>query len=467
MRIEAIADADGLSADEREVVYRLLAVWRSKLSRNSLRRCYYDAHVGLRNIGVAVPKELELSNLAVGWPHKAVSMLANRCRFDGFSFPDELDEGALRGFTSAMRRTRLKAKYRKAVSSTLVHSCAFASVSAGQTGAAPVSVRFHNAEHAAALWDEDAERVSYGMSVARMRQVGRTARYEPCQVNIHTPDAVLEVSLGDDGRWLAERKRHAFGRPMFTALSYNADLERPFGRSRISRAVMSITDCAVRTAMRAELGAEFFTSPQKYLLGATDEAFDTPQWEAYLGNIFLVGKDGDGDVPQFGQLPQGSMQPHMDYMRQLAAQFAGETCVPMSSLGVIHDNPASSEAIYAAKEDLVIEAQNFNDDNEAALQDIAVMAMSILQNKPPDRLSDAELGVMCNFRSPAMPSIVSQSDAMVKQASAAPWIAETDVFLEELGYSEEKRSRMLAQKAKAEARTAVTALMAKQGGGEG
>lgn len=41
--------------------------------------------------------------------------------------------------------------------------------------------------------------------------------------------------------------------------------------------------------------------------------------------------------------------------RNLAAQFAGATCVPISELGVVHDNPSSAEAIYAAKEALVVE----------------------------------------------------------------------------------------------------------------
>ena len=467
LNISAIADADGLTPDERDTVYKLLAVWRAKLARNSLRAAYYDAHVGLKNIGIAVPKELELTDLAVGWPYKAVSALANRTRFDGFSFPEGVDGKSANALESALRSARFKAKYSKAANSALVHSCAFASVARGAKGGPPVSIRFHDAEHAAALWDEDLERVSYGMNVARMRQVGRTARFEPCQVNVHTPEFVLELSRLDDGGWSAVRKPHPYGRPMFAAIAYNADLERPFGRSRISRAVMSITDCAVRTAMRAELGAEFFTSPQKYLLGADDDAFDKPKWQAYIGSIFLAGKDKDGDVPTFGQLSQGSMQPHMDYMRQLAAQFAGETCVPISSLGVIHDNPASAEAIYAAKEDPIIEAQNFNDDNEAALRDIAVMTMAVQQNKRPDRLTDEELGVMCNFRSPAMPSIVSQSDAMVKQATVAPWIAETEVFLEELGYSEEKRSRMLAEKQRATAKSAIAALVASAPKGEG
>jgi hypothetical protein len=36
-------------------------------------------------------------------------------------------------------------------------------------------------------------------------------------------------------------------------------------------------------------------------------------------------------------------------LRQLAAQFAGETGVPLNSLGVVQDNPSSAEAIYATR----------------------------------------------------------------------------------------------------------------------
>ena len=154
---------------------------------------------------------------------------------------------------------------------------------------------------------------------------------------------------------------------------------------------MSITDNAIRTALRAELSSEFFTSPQKYLLGADKDLFNnSSKWEAYIGNIFAVSKDEDGDTPTFGQLSQMSMQPHTDYMRSLAAQFAGETGIPISSLGVIHDNPASAEAIYAAKEDLIIEAEALNETNGAALRNIGLLVEAIAGNKTLAQLTDDE-----------------------------------------------------------------------------
>jgi hypothetical protein len=236
---------------------------------------------------------------------------------------------------------------------------------------------------------------------------------------------------------------------------------------------MSITDSAVREALRTEIAAEFYTTPQKYLLGADDGLFGErilvggtdgqiegainaeprpsamihgSKWDAYLGNVLAISRDENGELPTFGQLPQMTMQPHMDYIRSLAARFAGETSIPVSSLGIIHDNPASAEAIYAAKEDLIIEAQELNATNGRALKNLALMVTSMLVGRSVDALSDDERAVMPRFRNPAMPSVVSQSDAVIKQVSALPWLAETSVVLEELGYTAEQITRLLSDK---------------------
>jgi hypothetical protein len=218
------------------------------------------------------------------------------------------------------------------------------------------------------------------------------------------------------------------------------------GKSRINRAVMSITDNAVREMLRTEVGAEFFTAPQRFILGADDSAFDKGKWEQYMTSVAVLTKDVDGDKPTYGQLPQMSMQPHMDYLRSLAAQFAGETGIPISSLGVIHDNPSSAEAIYAAREDLIIECEDLNATNGLALRNIGLLTLAIMQNKRVVELSANELTLMPRFKNPAKPSVVSQSDAMVKQASVALWLADTTVFLEELGYEEEQIARLKKEK---------------------
>lgn len=222
---------------------------------------------------------------------------------------------------------------------------------------------------------------------------------------------------------------------------------------------MTLTDDAQREKERSEIAAEFAAYPQKYLLG-TDKKLTNEgnRYAAYIGAIMEVTK-GEGDsVPTFGQLSQLSMQPHIDYMRSLAAQFSGATNVPLSALGVVSDNPSSAEAIYAAKEDLVIDAQTLNADNGRALVNVAMMALATKDNSSFAAIRDSGLTIEARFRNPAMPSVVSQSDAMVKQISALPWLAESDVALEELGYSEDQIIRLRSDRAKTQSRSLLSSL---------
>lgn len=62
-----------------------------------------------------------------------------------------------------------------------------------------------------------------------------------------------------------------------------------------------------------------------------------------------------------------------------------------------------------------------------------------------DDLGDDARRIACRWRNPAMPSVVSQSDAVVKQISAIPDLAHTDVVLEELGYTAEQITRIRSQ----------------------
>lgn len=149
------------------------------------------------------------------------------------------------------------------------------------------------------------------------------------------------------------------------------------------------------------------------------------------------------------------MQPHTEYERQLAARFSGVTGIPISSLGVVHDNPSSAEAIYAAKEDIVVAAQNFNRDNSAALRRAAKLMIAVAENTAVDALP-AEIGtVEPRFMNPSMPSVASRTDAAVKQAEVVPGFANTRVFWEQLGYDDAQISRIQSDMRREQAMTAA------------
>ena len=433
-----------------------LHIWGGKLMRNMLKYRYYDGKNVLKDFGISIPPSLLNVETVVGWPQKAVDAMAVRCRFDGFKSGDA---DAQRMLDDISARSRLNVKFRQTTESTLIHSCAFATVSLDADGKSRID--FYSAENAAARWDDAAGRIAYGITIDLYNDG------MPVAVTLHTSEVVIRAWQTVSGYWDWEYQPIAMGRPTMVSFAYRPTFKKPFGQSRITRGVMSITDSAVREALRAEISAEFFTSPQKYLLGADRDAFEnTPRWSAYLGAIFAVGKDSDGDVPQFGQLPQGSMQPHTEYMRSLAARFSGETNVPISQLGVIHDQPASAEAIYAANEPLIIECEDFNDGARDSLRVLALMAMAGELDVPLADLDDRFKDFTVNFANPAMPSIVSQTDAMVKIAATVPGFAGTDTFWEQIGFPEDMRRKVESEIRRNQGGFALTALLGNRETGE-
>lgn len=457
-----IRGVSGLSEDELAALNALIATWWRKRPRNMLRNRYYDSHNRLKDLGISIPPPLRNIATYISWPAKAVDYMADRVVLEGFTFKgadghEELD--------AVMGECDFLSAYSQAVSDALVSSFSLVSVTKGFPGEPDVVVSAHSARDSAAIWDYRTNRIRCALVVADVRRGADGRVIGPSLVNVFTRGEVITLAWRRNGRWVIEdRQQHSQGHTLVEAIRHSPRLGRPLGRSRISRAVMSITDSAVREALRAEVSAEFFTAPQKFVLGAKDDLFDDrPKWEAYIGNYFAVGPNEYGQNPTVGQFPQVSMQPHIDYERQLAARFAGETSVPISSLGVIHDNPSSAEAIYAAKEDIIIKAQNFNRENAPSLSRLAKLVMAVAEGTTVDKLSDIERSVRPRFISPDKPSIASVTDAAIKVASAVPDYAGTRVFWEDMGREDAAIDRIQADIAKQRSQSAVQALMGAPG----
>lgn len=449
----AIAQAKGLTPEQSKLVRELYTIWQNKLSRNQLRDRYYLGHVSTKGLGVAISKEMSGKvKSRVDWPAKTVDYLAARSQFDGFTSSDEATTELLLKIASA---NHLKAMYRKAVNCELRHCCVAWTVTTGDNGRAVISAYPMTA--AALLWDDALKEVKAGLVVAESVKKPNSEDRDPSVIKLFTRDSLVIIKKTSQG-WIAQSATHRMGRPLIEPMAYHPTLERPFGKSRITRTVMSLTDDAQREKERSEIAAEFAAYPQKYLLNTDSKTIpDDSKYAAYIGAILEVTA-GENGAPIFGQLSQLSMQPHIDYMRSLAAQFSGATNVPLSALGVVSDNPSSAEAIYAAKEDMVIDAQTLNAENGRALTNVAMMALAVESNSSFSDIRDSGHTIEAKFRNPAMPSVVSQSDAMIKQISALPWLADSDVALEELGYSEEQILRLHSDRVKAQSRELLASM---------
>ncbi|MEY8436243.1 phage portal protein [Atopobiaceae bacterium 24-176] len=440
------------TADELAMLQRCWTLWHSKLERNALRTRYYRGHVSAVTLPGTVPPEYRTLDTVVGWPARAVESLAARSVLNGFSTASgdgELDR--------ILAENDFGLLYEEAKVSELVHSCSFWTVSAGDPskGDPSVVVNAYSALNATAVWDSRRKRVAYGMAIVDADEDG-----DPSEVNLYTPDTVVTFSRTAGRRtWTVRRERHSMGRPLIEPMVHRPSIERPMGTSRITRAVMALTDSAMRTELEAEVSSALYSAPKRYLVGVDPADFEGG-WDGYIDAIMTVARGVDDSNPQVGQFMPTSPAPFSERMRDLAARFAGETGVPMGSLGVVHDNPASADAIAAAREDLVVEAEALNRTNGRALRNVALMALATARGTPVSALGD-ELTALRALWGPAdKPSRAALADAGLKYVQAFPALAETSVGMELAGLSEDQIERARAETVNDQALGFAAALLA-------
>lgn len=436
----------GLTPEEGRQLQELAQVYEYHRSRNALKDKYYEGHVTLNdvNLGIALPQGLKNLEVGCSWGQKAVDALACRSMFDGFVGSGQAAQAVERLVTG----NRLLAEYGKACRDELKYGCAFVTLSADK--ALGCRIRFHSPASAAALWSGEKGRIDCGLAIIdTVRDEKDRDTWRPHLVNLYTDQAVI-VLTARQGRWTARRYPHKMGRPLMEPLIWNATTGKPFGRSRLKGSVRSLIDDYIRIAANAAIALEFDTTPQKYLLGLTDEQYDaviSNKFKQYIGSIIAATSNPEtGENPVFGQLAQGSLQPHVDKMRMTATQFSAATGLTITDVGIVNDaNPTSSDAILAQSQTLVLMAQQLNAGNGEALRAVIQMAQAIARNVTPEELTEEERDVMAHFKNPAMPSVAVTADAALKIASARQEFASTDTFLEMIGFDQADIRRIKAQ----------------------
>lgn len=442
-----ISNAQGLYEEERILLRELMDVYNFHYSKNKIKDKYYNGHVTLGdvNLGVALPDGFRGLEIGCEWGAKAVDVLASRSMFDGFVGASGNESDAMRGICDS---NGLLFEYGKACRDELKYGCSFATLSAdSEIG---VKIRFHSPMTSAALWDGEKGRIKCGFAIIDTApDEAKDSTWHPSLVNFYTDDAVV-VLRAQNERWFAEHYPHKMGRPLMEPFVWNATNQKPFGRSRIKKPVRELIKGYVRTVANATIGLEFSTAPQKYLLGLTDEQYDVvvnQKFKQYIGSLIASTTNPEtGEKPTFGQLPQGTITPHVNMIRLLATQFSAATGLTVSDVGIVNDaNPTSSEAIIAQSQTLVLMAEQLNAGNGDALHNIALMAQAIARNVRLEDLTEDERDVIAHFKNPAMPSVSSTADAAIKIASARQGFANTDTFLEMIGFDQADIRRIKAQ----------------------
>lgn len=325
--------------------YKGVAYLRNKLTAKQLRvnrrYTFYEMKDRKLEQGVTIPPQLRRQYMStLGWCAKAVDSIADRLVFREF----ENDNFQI---MDIYRMNNPDVLFDSAILSALISSCSFIYISPDEEGFPRLQVI--DGGNATGVIDPITGLLQEGYAVLKRDDKGQPL----LQAHFTAEETIYHQA----GTGVIRRDVNPAPYPLLVPIIYRPDARRPFGHARISRACMYLQTFAKRTLERSDIAAEFYSIPQRYVLGMSPDAERMDKWKATVSSLIQIDRDEEGEKPVMGQFQQMTMAPLSDQLKMAAANFAGETGLTTDDLGFVSDNPSSAEAIKASHETLRITAK--------------------------------------------------------------------------------------------------------------
>ena len=444
----------GLSDEELQILTMLRTDLLSQRHKLELLDHYFNGEQRIRDLGISIPPQLRTLHTVIGWPRIGVEALEQRLDLEAFRWADGSDASDLDEIAEAndwfdeASLGHLDA---------LTYGREYITVGSADDPDAPPIVTFESPLDMTLMWDARLRMPLYGLRECQDRYDFGLAPEERL-VTLYLPYSTIHAVQNGDGWEIVDRDDHGLGAPPVLRMANRQRTGDRIGKSEITPEVMSITDAACRRLMGIEVQAEFFGAPQRYILGASESAFQDAEgnaksaWETYIGRVLALERDEDGQVPTVGAFaahdPSGMTKIIDLYARIMATQLG----LPPHMLGYTSDNPASADAIRSSEGMLVKKAERRIRRFGATHRDAMRLALWVRDGEPPPK--DQRIETV--WRNPATPTIAAQTDAAVKLAQAGIIPPDSDVLLEMAGLTEGQRQRVAADRRRAQG----TALLA-------
>ena len=382
-----------------------------KRTRGLLRYKYYEQKQTAKDLGISTPQGLEYFTTINGWCTKAVDNLADRLQFDKF-------ENDNFGFTEMFNQNNPDIFYDDSMLSSLITSCSFVYITRGGINEADdvKKMRFQviDGTNATGEIDDFTKLLVEGYAVLERDKSDNVITYAYC-----TPGRTEVYHTGESEPFAVETFNSRYC--ALVPIIYKPDAKRPFGHSRISRACMDYSKSAMRTVKRSEIASEFYSFPQKYATGLSNDAEILNSWQATMSAMLTFTKDDEGDSPTLGQFQMASFTPHLEQLKTIASMFAGETGLTLDDLGFVTSNPSSAEAIKAGHEGLRLAATKAQRCFSVGFKNVGYIGACMRDNKDYQREELFETKVIWK---PAFDIDASMlgvlGDSMQKLSLAAP-----------------------------------------------
>lgn len=425
-----------LSDAEQQLISTLqMRQWRQR-GLMELTDAYYRGMQIITNLRIAIPPELEFLRTIVGWPGIAVDPLVEKMSIDGFRFegstvsdPDLEEVWLLNGMDAEQSMA-----FTDAFSMGRTWFTAGSPVEKGD----PPVVCVESPLNMSASWDSRSAKPKELLQSYWLDDRRHAALY--------LPDQTIQLAQNDDYEWeIVDRDKHNLGLIPAVRMANRPRTNQRDGGSEITAHVMSITDAACRTLLGAEVAREFYSVPQKVILGATEEDFQNPDgtkktaWQTYISSVLALEPHEDGSIPTLHQFASGDPSTFTKLIEMYACQMAGILGANPQDLGLYtQGNPVSAAAqdvVDSRRDRKVRFKQRLFNRGPVEIMQIAGMLM----NKG---VMPAEYKRMTvDWMDPSDLNIAVMTDAMAKQSAMGSISASSDLTLKKLGWSAVERAQ--------------------------
>jgi hypothetical protein len=434
-----------LDTEHKKQVDFLLDRLRKKSVNVRIKYQYYNAENSYVDFGISVPVKMMNSKPGIGWASRAVNTLSDRVVFDGFAN----DTFRINELFDEINAKRVLNKAKK---DAHIAGVSFVAISETPNGVALIPF---TASEATGVIDDNTGLLSYGLAVLSWTgddALAQSSVSEPKDYVVFTPEATTIYK----NKKIDSITKNPTGRTMLHALTHGATASQPLGRSRITKTVRRIVQEVARVKRRYEIAGEFYSTPQRYVLG-TEQDFTQEQknkLDSTIGKAWVFSKDDDGDKPEIGQLAQMSINQFEDNKKGLARDFCAETALTLRNLGYETANPTSAESLSAMSDDLLLEARASQDEMGEQIKQIAI-SIRLTLNKSDKVPEDLE-NIKAAWRPIFQVDVGAAGDAVYKLIQAMPELAGSVQIYQMLGMGVREAESLKAIRDKASTNNFMT-----------
>jgi hypothetical protein len=406
---------------------------------------YYELQQRIRQLGLAVPPELEDFLVVANWCRTAADAIEERVDLEGFRLPGE--DTADDELWDIWQANDMDEESQLAHLDALVLGRSYVCVGAGDKGPAADEVDHDSGvplitvESPFEMIHENDPRTRQPSALVKVYRDG------PDRLGtLYLPNSTswLRWSAGAGGRrgWVEDdRDDHMLGTPPGSVLLNRTRVANRYGVSELVD-VIPLVDAASRALTNAQVATETLAVPARYVFGATQDDFvdsktgeQIPAWESYFGRYLAMANE-KASAGQFSAADLANFKTIVDHYGQIVSGLKG---LPTRYLGLTTANPPSADGIRADEARLVKTAERRHRSWGGGHERTMRISRRFIDGAWDPRLKNMET----LWRDPATPTRAQAADAAVKLHQAG--ILPLEATWEELGYSATRRKKLREQ----------------------